>query len=324
MGKNEKNELKELSNISYQNTPPFFYGYPCEEDEIDLYELWLILKKRFKWLAGTLLVFILGTLIYLFITPPIYRTQAVIYPLSFKTSAITTSLTQSILTSVTFADVKDVLNSFELKKRIIEKLNLMPLLFPSQWDEERKRWKNPKEAPTILQGVEKLSELIAVSSKRNSQVLTLSVEFPSKPEMAYLIAKTALQEARRTTTELNLSVLKQYESFIRKKIQSVKEQLRQLANNPEGKNNPELEILKSHLAQLHQLYETTKLLEIKAKTPFQVISPPYVPDKREPYKPKKLLILSVAIVSGLFLGVFLAFFVEWLDSVRNRKDETYS
>ncbi|WP_197460563.1 GNVR domain-containing protein, partial [Thermodesulfatator autotrophicus] len=43
---------------------------------------------------------------------------------------------------------------------------------------------------------------------------------------------------------------------------------------------------------------------------------PVVPNK--PYKPKKLLIVAVAMVSGLFLGVFLAFFVEWLENARKR------
>lgn len=37
---------------------------------------------------------------------------------------------------------------------------------------------------------------------------------------------------------------------------------------------------------------------------------------RKPVKPKRALILAVAGVSGLFLGVFLAFFVEWWEKAR--------
>jgi len=33
------------------------------------------------------------------------------------------------------------------------------------------------------------------------------------------------------------------------------------------------------------------------------------------------LIISVSLVSGLFLGTFLAFFFEWLDQARKRYEE---
>ena len=39
---------------------------------------------------------------------------------------------------------------------------------------------------------------------------------------------------------------------------------------------------------------------------------------KEPVKPKKKLILAVALVSGLFLGVFLAFFYEWYEKNKEK------
>jgi uncharacterized protein involved in exopolysaccharide biosynthesis len=68
-----------------------------------------------------------------------------------------------------------------------------------------------------------------------------------------------------------------------------------------------------------QQYELTKQQELKEQVAFQVVDPPYIPDKRKPYKPKKLLILIVSFVSGLFLGIFGAFFKEWLDNIKENK-----
>ena len=104
---------------------------------------------------------------------------------------------------------------------------------------------------------------------------------------------------------------------IKRKIQTLKKQKVAETNS----QNVELDLLLSDLKQFKDLYQTIKLYEIKLDEPFQIISPPYVPDKKEPYKPKKGLILAMSAISGLFLGIFLAFFVEWLESVRNRNKE---
>lgn len=45
------------------------------------------------------------------------------------------------------------------------------------------------------------------------------------------------------------------------------------------------------------------------------------PLPRKPYKPKVALILAVAATSGLFLGIFAAFFAEWLENARKRHEE---
>jgi len=60
---------------------------------------------------------------------------------------------------------------------------------------------------------------------------------------------------------------------------------------------------------------------MKEQISFQVIDPHYVQDPEKPYKPKKKLIVAVALVSGLFLGIFAAFFREWLDNVKKRHRE---
>ena len=307
---------------SYTNPYP-----PCNgDDEIDLYELWLILKKRFKWIIGSLLAFVIGALIYLAIAPPIYRTEAVIYPtnIDIKIPAISQSLTEVLIVSTNFPDPADVLKSSYIREQVIKKLKLMPLLFPSEWDKEKNTWKDPDNAPTILDALKKLNELITISKPRRGSTITLSVEFPNKPEVAYSIAQAMLEEARKFLKQQNAKLLQKYKTYLERKIAEIKQKIKTLKEQQVARTNSqsvEIDLLLSDLKQFKDLYQTIKLYEIKLDEPFQIISPPYVPDKKEPYKPKKGLILAISALTGLMLGIFLAFFVEWLESVRNRNKE---
>ena len=53
---------------------------------------------------------------------------------------------------------------------------------------------------------------------------------------------------------------------------------------------------------------------------FRVLDAPYVPNK--PSKPKKLLITVVGFFSGLFLGIFGAFFKEWYENVKRQRENS--
>ena len=321
----KKSELDvKKTDYPYLDKYPYL---PCnDEDEIDLYELWLILKKRFKWVIGSLLAFVIGAIIYLAIAPPIYRTEAVIYPtnINVRVPAISQSMAEALIVSNNVPNLVDVLKSSYLRERVIKKLNLIPLLFPSEWDKEKNTWKDPDNAPTILDGLKKLDELITISKPRRGSTITLSVEFPNKPEVAYSIAQAMLEEARKFLKQQNAKLLQKYKTYLERKIAEIKQKIKTLKEQQVARTNSqsvEIDLLFSDLKQFKDLYQTIKLYEIKLDDPFQIISPPYVPDKKEPYKPKKGLILAISALTSLMLGIFLAFFVEWLESIRNRNKE---
>ena len=43
----------------------------------------------------------------------------------------------------------------------------------------------------------------------------------------------------------------------------------------------------------------------------------YLTDK--PVKPKRKLIIAVGLISGLFLGIFLALFKEWIENIKRER-----
>ena len=377
------------------------------EDEIDLYEIWLILKRRKKTVFLITFLFTLISVIYCFLAPPVYKTETTIYPLGGNKTGGLSSLLSSLPISLPIGGqsgltVEAVLESRTLKERVIKDLNLLPELFPDKWDSVHKRWKleGDEEPPTILDGVKKLDKLMSVSTDKNTGIIKLSVEFEKKPKMAYEIAETSLKEAENILNEKSFSLAKKYRIYIGKQLAIAEQKLREIekiyrefvsgkikevplifgsdskeygrlqgeliakrkklellkgaggsreeiarlrhdieeirhrlstlrTGKPDFVSLPDYQLnlqkLQAQMAIAEALFETlvkeyemAKAQEMKEQISFQVVDPPYIPDVNKPYRPKKPLIVAVGILSGLFIGIFVAFFKEWLENVRRR------
>ena len=67
---------------------------------------------------------------------------------------------------------------------------------------------------------------------------------------------------------------------------------------------------------LTQQCEIAKIEEAKDELAFQVIDPARVPEKRS--KPKRKQMVMMVFVSSLFLSVFTAFFMEYLEKIKQQ------
>ena len=52
---------------------------------------------------------------------------------------------------------------------------------------------------------------------------------------------------------------------------------------------------------------------------YEMASQPIIPNK--PVKPKKLLVVAISLISGLFIGIFLALFLSWLEEMKKKVQE---
>jgi len=276
------------------------------EEEIDLYELCLILKKRFKLIAGVFISAILITALISFLLPPVYRGSFIIrVPMIPETQT------------------KNIFNE-ELNARV-------PLI-------------NPKEAVNLIENLDrlrkekqirKLSDALGISDEKVDALVELTANAPRdvKDSIEVVIDSRSpvlindfkdgilgfLNENQYAKTRISLrrASLLSLREEIKNKISEV-EAVRKLVSNQirEDKTkelgfNP-IEMDKDVIIFKQILRNVEN--EIKLQKGFEIVVEPVISDK--PVRPKKALNVAVAGTLFLFLGVFLAFFVELFN--RNR------
>jgi len=144
--------------------------------------------------------------------PNIYQVTAIITPvvtqgvggLPPRAQQLGNLLGMSLPTSPLSLEIISLLNSNILREKIIEKYNLLPVLFYQQWDEEKRIWKktekgipfliqkiikkiapaNPKEVkremdvPEIWDGLRTMDKIVKVNNNFRENTIKISVNFP--------------------------------------------------------------------------------------------------------------------------------------------------
>jgi tyrosine-protein kinase Etk/Wzc len=178
-------------------------------------------------------------------------------------------------------------------------------------------------------------------------------EFQTEKKIVAMDAQTeasikALAElkAQVTAKEVELGVLKQFATPTNPDVIRVEDQLRELRKqlamletkgaNPEADAFPSLSVApelglqyirlkRDALTQqtvfelLTQQYEMAKIEQAKEDIAFQIIDTAIAPEKR--IKPKRKLNVMLAGVVSLFAGIFLVFFLEYLENMKKREQE---
>jgi len=317
-----------------------------KEDEINLLDLWRVIRKRQKLIIRIVVGTVLATIIISLLMTNIYQAKAVITPVSAKDSARGGSLSAlaqqfgglaglagvSLPGGSTASEIVALLESNVLREKVIERYNLLPVLFYDDWDAEKKDWKrggvkiNPlyyvgklvrmlfpdskkvkkkdDDIPDIWDGIRMLDEdIVSVKNDVKDNTITITAEFYD-PEMASKII------------EYFLVTLTDHMSGEAKRVASTN---KQYLEGELGKTADPL--LKQKIYELiAQQLETSMTAEVKENFAFKVIDPPKAPDKK--MKPKRALMVILSVVVSGFIGVFVAFFLEYLEKVKSKEGES--
>ncbi|MCX5804732.1 MAG: Wzz/FepE/Etk N-terminal domain-containing protein [Proteobacteria bacterium] len=267
--------------------------------EINLIDYMKIVWKHKRLIIGIIIVIVFITAIIALLETKIYEANAVIAPAGAKidTGSLSMAAAQFGLTTPASANVTDilnVLNSNILKERIINKYNLLSLLFKSDAfngkTEDQKSWA----------GIRALNDILKVNFSSKDNTITISVQHKD-PKVASNIVKYTLEEltelisseAKRVADTnkkyLESQIDKTLDPFIRTKIYSM----------------------------IAQQIETSMMAEVKENFAFKVIDPPRIPDRA--IKPKKLQMVKVSFIASFFLGIFIAFLKEYIDKFRMKQ-----
>jgi uncharacterized protein involved in exopolysaccharide biosynthesis len=331
-----------MENVNIQDRTPVM-----EEDEINLLDYWRVIWKRRKLIGYIVAATVVLTAVVSLFMTNIYQAKAVIMPVTSKESSgggVTAMLSSqfgglaalglSTLDPASTSEIMGLLKSNILQEKMIQQYNLMPVLFYEQWDDKKKAWKkddgfslNPlyyvsqliklvtpapppggrkKEpgVPDTWDALRLLDGIVNIKKDLKEGTITLTADYRD-PEMAAKLV------------EYYLATLNDYMSTEAKRVANTNRKYleEQLATTTDP-------LIKQKTYNLiAQQIETAMMSEVKENFAFKVIDPPLAPDKK--IKPKRSQMVMLSFVVALFIGIFVAFFLEYIEKVKmNRKEET--
>jgi uncharacterized protein involved in exopolysaccharide biosynthesis len=288
-------------------------NYHYEEDEINLLDIFIVLLKR-KWMIFWI-VFFTGVvaLTYSLIATKIYRSECTIIPIEQEKASIGSRLSElggfgamvasqvGIGGAGSLEKFEIVLGSRELTNDIITTYKLMPILYKKDWDAKDKKWK-VDEPPTLQDAYEKIQETLLTISpniKKNSMKLGFMYEDPVVAHEILTYYVKGLSEFLREQTLENVTV--QRESL-----------QKQLASTSDP-------LLKTKLTEIIAQYmEKETLAKVQKNYGFDIIDPPFIPEKK--FKPKRAVICILSVMVAFFMAIFLAFFMEYISNLKKNED----
>lgn len=238
----------------------------------------------------------------------IYQATAVISPIGEeKGSSGLSILSQqfggipgiSLPPSSSASEIINLMRSNMLREKMINKYNILPVLFPENWDQEKKAWLNNKDIPTMWDGLRTLDTLIAISNNAKENTISISAEFHD-PETTVRLINNLLA----TLTE---HMSNEAEKAANTKRKYLEEQLR-------ATSDP---LIRQKIYNLiSQQVETAMMSEMKEDFAFKVLDPPRVPDRK--IKPERRKKIMLSVLFSPFIGIFLSFFLEYINKLRGK------
>ncbi len=243
--KNKKDQIDNRNTEkNYQFYPPYPYMEPyIEDDEIDLYELYLVLKKRKKIIFKTVLAFLIFAILYLVKTTPLYKASSTIVPLSLSPTFSLASLATiasnfgvSISSRTSQNILEAVLNSRELREKVIEKVNLMPYFYNETALKKSFVYKIKKsiknlfhiktKPPTIHEIADStFKKYIDISSDRKVGTISINTYFKD-PILAYKINIAVLNITQDIINKKTFTLAKLERIYLEKQLKQAEESLK--------------------------------------------------------------------------------------------------
>lgn len=294
------NEQRNDSAPSPMQGGGFFVPYPplvqaSQKSEINLADIWHTLREgRRRIVLITLATALLAT-VAAFVITPIYQAQVLLSPVTDdqgNAGGVTSQLgglaaLAGINVNGTGSSSKDeavaVLQSRVLTDLYVKENNLLPILFASDWDQDKNAWKDsdPEDVPTLWDAFKLIEKKVRkVDVDKKTGLVTLSVEWKD-PELAARWAAGLVARAN---------------AYMRQQaVQHAENNLTYLQDQAKAATSVELQ------QAIYRLMEAEvkkgMLANANAEFAFKVIDPPVVPEEK--VRPKRLVIIFLGGILGL-------------------------
>lgn len=272
-----------------------------DEDDIDFSALFRKLLAGRWWILASVAVSMAIFIAVALRTTPVYRAAVVVTSATRQASGALSGLGQ--LAGLTAGvginlgardpqteEVLAVLRSRRFSETFIESKNLLPRLFPSQWDDAKKAWKVPMaEQPTLAKAYKIFDQQVrSISEDTKTGLITVRVDWTDRDEAAAwaneLVARVNQEMRLRAISEADASI-----QFLEKELQQTATvQTREAISRLIGD-----QVKQRMLANVTPAYS------------FRVVDQAIAPDADDPVRPNKLLLFMLGPVVGLIAGFFI-------------------
>jgi uncharacterized protein involved in exopolysaccharide biosynthesis len=251
-------------------------------------------------LATTLLGALLaGGMSYLM--PAMYRAQALVVPVTQKSSSPAGGALSELsgLASLAGVDIgisggrKEeylaTLDSPGFARQFIESQNLLPLLYADRWDPQAKRWRPGEKVPTLGQAVKRFTrEVVSITDDRRTNVVTVTVDWYS-PQLAAQWANGMIEQVN---DRLRADAVHTADSSL------------EYLNNELAKTNV-VEVRQAIYRVIEQQVNNAMLANTQHEYAFHFVDRAIAPETR--YSPKRVVMAAIGAAVGLFLGFLLVY-----------------
>lgn len=276
----------------------------------EVFEIDIVKVIRMSWakkyiVIGISSVFVISFIGISYLFTPIFRTQAVLAPISSDmTSNNPTSNLGGLasLVGVGVAGGSDestvnmaVFQSRRLIRELVLENNLQPILYPDNWDGDKKTWKD--EEPTLWEIVNYFdNDIRSIVIDQETGLVTLSINWID-PEVAVKWVELIIAKVNKILHE-------EYLNETRKNSEYLKEQLLTTQN---------AEMRSILFSLIQEQIKKEMLSKTDQEFAYKVIDPAVVPDKKN--SPKR----SLFAILGLFLGGIVGVMYVCISDYKDKK-----
>ena len=272
---------------------------------------------RRKWLIAAITLACTAIfLVVAFVSTPIYRAATILVPANSNKGGIGSSLAAALGSASGLASLAGinlpsadngveetlaVLQSRQFTEPFLVDEKIAPDLFPSLWDKGLGKWRvDQDKQPTVGRTYVKFEKLLVVIKNVKTGLVTLQIDWTDSAKAASwlneLVRRLNIEMRSRAATSADASV-----RYLQKEWTSTQD-----VNTREAVSRlMEAQIKQRMLANVTEEYA------------LRVIDKAMAADPSERVWPKKLVLLGVGLVVGLFMGIFVAFVLELRSKVRN-------
>lgn len=259
-----------------------------------------LLRRRWRLISITALTILVASVLTAFLMTPVYRAEVLVMYASPDQSTSGLSALAGKLAGLPFlggmglpdvasgrAEALATLQSRQISEAFIQKHNLLPALFPELWDARAHKWDaSPEEVPTLAEGFERFDEdFREITDDKATGLVRVALEGRDREQLSgwanALVSETDQQLRLRALREARSSVTFLENELTKTNVLATQSVIAQLMQTQLGN---------AAVANSREAYA------------FRVIDPAVTPEEDDFVRPKRLLIIALGLVLGIFLG----------------------